>query len=274
MKKVWVKVQLHPQVESTTVTDPLFTNLTLVGNFYFKAPFHYNPTNGLVVATRPQKNRYRTGRKCSPHKTIISYFVKNAWRVNTFLNAKQKMLYFNTVSLVSTRSLKLWMKFSRRIQTALASTLFGCRFWIMLLPQHLCYILTCTLLKHLIPTCSHRQLSACKMSYPLSLYHQSAQRVTTPHKVTCYFPATSWRLIQKRYLIICNSISFKNIQSVNMCILIKKLTFEACKIINNGLMYSYGGIKKVFIVLGWRQHILSVLLNRNEPHICHVLLQS
>ena len=114
-----------------------------------------------------------------------------------------------------------------------------------------------------------------QMSYPLSLYHQSAQLVTTPHRVTCYFPVTSWCLIQKRYLLICNSISCKNIQSLNMCILIKKLTFEVCKIINNGLMYSYGEIKKVFFVLGWRQHILfGRLLNRNEAYIWYALRQS
>ena len=150
-----------------TVTDPLFRNFTLVGNFYFKAPalnfIRIRPTNGLVAATRSQKNRYRTGRKCSPHKTLLSYFVKNAWRVNALLNAKQKMLYFNTVSLVTTRSLKLWMKFSRRIQTSFASTLLGCQFWItLLLPRHLCYILTSSWLENLTPTCSGGQLSACK----------------------------------------------------------------------------------------------------------------
>jgi len=75
----------------------------------------------------------------------------------------KKMLYFNTVSLFTTRSLTLWMKFSRRIQTALASMLLGCRFWItLLLPQHVCYILTSSWLENLTPTCSGRQLSACK----------------------------------------------------------------------------------------------------------------
>ena len=50
-----------------------------------------------------------------------------------------------------------------------------------------------------------------QMSYPLSLNHQSAQRVTTPHRVTCYFPATSQCLIPKCYLLIGNAISCKNV---------------------------------------------------------------
>jgi hypothetical protein len=183
----------------------------------------------------------------------------------------KKLPYFNTVSLVVTRSLAFWIKFSRlRLHSHPRCWVadFGLRFFFLNTTATFLRLLGSKILTRRAQTDSS-QLANVSPSFPFP--PERPARHNTPQK-SCYFPATMWCLIQKRHLLICNSC--KNIQSVTMWILTKTLTFDVCTIINNGLMYPYGGIKPVFFGL-WCQYLLAGrLLNRNESHICYVLWQS